>query len=165
MDIKLYIIIGLVICVLYAVKCRFVRNSRVRYIGISDMGDRYISDSAFWKAKFLSKRIFGIISRPTIWSLIPFFANRVKKDGMTFIAKNRFKNKSVILKTDKAIKSINCINPRYHVSVNAHFNVKKDSRKISRAVEFTDNTVNLKYMVTYVVIFEDNSGWVIRLRK
>lgn len=165
MKIELYIIIGLAICFLYAVKCRFIRNSRIRYIAISDLGEKYMSDSAFWKAKFLSKRIFAVISRPTMWSFIPVVANRVKKDGLRFIAKGRFKNKSVILKTDKAIKSINRINKTYHVSVNAHFNVRKDSGKLADAVEFSDKTAVLEYMVTYVVIFEDNTGWVIRVRK
>lgn len=165
MNDKLYIIIVLLVCFLYVIKCRFIRNSRVRFIEVSDLGEKYMSDSAFWKAKFLSKRILGILSRPTVWTFIPFFANRVKKDGMTFVAKNRFKNKSVLLKTDKPIKSVNRINSSYHVSVNSHFNVYKNSRKIADAVDFEGNKVILEYMVTYLVMFEDNTGWVIRLRK
>lgn len=159
------LIVFAVIILLYLVKHRFKNGTRVRYIAIYKTDDRYLSYDAFWKWKHLKKRLYRFIGRPTKWSFLPIVSNRVIISDIVFIARGRFKNKYTKVKTSQPIKSINLINPTYHISVNAHINIKTDSRKIDKAVAFNGRCADLEYGKNYMIIFEDDTGYVLKIRK
>lgn len=155
----LCIIAVILVVLLYVFKYWFKNNTRVRYIEIYENEEKYMSYDAFWQRVHLRRGV-----TPTWWGMVPIVPERVSIPNVTFNAHGRFKNRCLKINTKKPIRSINQVNPRYHMSINAHINIRLDSGKIGEKIEHTENTAFLEYGKNYIMILEDGKGYALKVR-
>ena len=151
---------------IYAIKPRFRNRTKIRYIIISEADGKYTSETAFWKVKRLRQSGLKGFFYTNRWSFIPLIPVFVKIGRVYVLPKFNIGKKSQILfKTTRDIKKIVKVNPDYHFSSNQRVDLRVDSRRLLGEVPCKKRSAALDYGRSYLLIFDDDMGYAVKLRE
>lgn len=151
----------------YFVKNRFKVRTKVRFIGIKENDGEYESKDAFWKVRILREKGIKGFFFCNKWSLIPFIPHFVLLTRVRLVPSGYFfrKDRKVRAYTTRKIKRVAELSNEYHISTNERFVMREHSSRIKRDVPHKARTAVFDYGRAYVLMFDDDIGYVLKFRE